>query len=239
MCSPCSRYSSRQHVKRPSVDRSSVSVHQVKRSPSTIVRKAEWYVLRSSRSRCKAIDANTQQWFMFFQLFYVLSTVPIKASICVALLRITTSRAVRYILYTVIALATIACIVTDIAVLTWCRPVAATWDPSAGTCADASVITNVSYFISAVSILTDWTCAILPAYIRTSSCGFITRSSANDLSPSMGCSASIQNQGLGCHRLKLWLCVSSLGMQGPSGTLKLIISSTAQAQQPLFASNTS
>lgn len=102
---------------------------------------------------------------MFFQLFYVLSTVPIKSSICVAMLRITTRKIYRWILYTVIALATIACIVTDIAVLAWCKPVSATWDPSAGKCAPASVITNVSYFISAVSILTDWTCAILPAFI--------------------------------------------------------------------------
>lgn len=103
---------------------------------------------------------------MLFQLFYVISTVPIKVSICVAMLRIATQKVVRYILYTVIVLSTIARIVTDVAVLTWCKPVAATWDPDAGTCADASVITSVSYFISSTSILTDWTCAILPVYIR-------------------------------------------------------------------------
>jgi hypothetical protein len=44
--------------------------------------------------------------------------------------------------------------------------VAATWDPSRGKCADTSVITKVSYFISAASILTDYTCAVLPVVIR-------------------------------------------------------------------------
>lgn len=106
-----------------------------------------------------------RMWFMLFQLFYVLSTVPIKASICVALIRVTPRKLYRWILYTVMALTAVAAVVTDVAVLAWCKPVAATWDPSAGKCAAGSVITNVSYFISAVSILTDWTCAILPAII--------------------------------------------------------------------------
>lgn len=111
-----------------------------------------------------------RQWFMFFQLFYVISTMPIEASICVAMLRIVIKKVVRWILYTVIALSAIACIVTDVAVLAWCKPVSATWNPNAGTCADASVITAVSYFISATSILTDWTCAILPVFICKSIC---------------------------------------------------------------------
>lgn len=95
----------------------------------------------------------------------VLSTVPIKASICIALLRITNQKIYHYIIYAVIALSTIAAVITDIAVLAWCKPVSATWDPSLGSCADASLITNVSYYISATSILTDWTTAILPAVI--------------------------------------------------------------------------
>ncbi|VUC29495.1 unnamed protein product [Clonostachys rosea] len=110
-------------------------------------------------------DKQGRMWFMFFQLFYVLSTVPIKASICIALLRITNQKVYHYIIYAVIILSTIAAVVTDIAVLAWCKPVSATWDPSLGSCADPSLITNVSYYISATSILTDWTTAILPAVI--------------------------------------------------------------------------
>ncbi|KAI1839378.1 hypothetical protein JX266_014411, partial [Neoarthrinium moseri] len=104
-------------------------------------------------------------WFMFFQIFYVLSTVPIKSSICVALIRITTRKLYKWILYGIIFFTIISCLVTDIAVLSWCQPIPATWDPSAGSCADKSVIINVSYFILVISILTDWVCAILPAFI--------------------------------------------------------------------------
>ncbi|KAF2469635.1 uncharacterized protein BDR25DRAFT_371641 [Lindgomyces ingoldianus] len=105
------------------------------------------------------------KWFMFFQLFYVASTVPIKSSICVALLRITLQRTYRILLYMVIVLSLFAALTTDIVVLAQCKPISATWDKRKGTCAPTSVITGVSYFISAVSILTDWTCAILPAFI--------------------------------------------------------------------------
>lgn len=63
------------------------------------------------------------------------------------------------------ALSACASLVTVITLLTWCRPVSATWDPSAGTCGDVSIVTSISYFISAVIIVTDWACALLPGFI--------------------------------------------------------------------------
>lgn len=105
---------------------------------------------------------------MFFQLFYVASTVPIKCSICVALLRITIRKRYIWSLYAIMFLSLIAALTTDIAVLAWCKPISATWDKRTGTCADPSVITNVSYFISTISIITDFSCAILPGFILQS-----------------------------------------------------------------------
>ncbi|KAI0156828.1 hypothetical protein GGR57DRAFT_511177 [Xylariaceae sp. FL1272] len=110
-------------------------------------------------------DREGRKWFMFFQLFYVASTVPIKCSICIALLRINTRQVYKYILFGIMILSTIAAITTNVAVLAWCRPVSATWDKRTGSCGDPSLITNVSYFISASSITTDWLCAIMPALI--------------------------------------------------------------------------
>lgn len=102
---------------------------------------------------------------MFFQIFYVASTVPIKSAICIALLRITKERKYRYPLNGIMALTSVAAITTIVTVLAQCRPIAATWDKRLGTCDNPKVITNVSYFISSVSIVTDWTCAILPVFI--------------------------------------------------------------------------
>ncbi|KAB2571478.1 hypothetical protein DBV05_g9844 [Lasiodiplodia theobromae] len=65
-------------------------------------------------------------------------------------------------------LSCIAALTTDIAVLAWCKPISATWDKRTGSCADASIITNVSYFISTISIITDFSCAILPVFILSS-----------------------------------------------------------------------
>lgn len=62
-------------------------------------------------------------------------------------------------------MSTLSVLITVSVLLAWCRPVAATWDPSLGQCADPALITNVSYFISSISIATDWACAILPAFL--------------------------------------------------------------------------
>ncbi|KAI1336618.1 hypothetical protein F5Y15DRAFT_418691 [Xylariaceae sp. FL0016] len=112
-----------------------------------------------------ADNKKARMWLLFSQVFYALSTAPIKASICITLCRIPSKPVFRRILYAVIVLSTIAALVVDIALLSWCEPVSATWDTSTGSCKDESIIIGVSYFISAISILTDWTCAVLPAFI--------------------------------------------------------------------------
>jgi hypothetical protein len=59
----------------------------------------------------------------------------------------------------------IGSIATGIALLTWCKPVAANWDPTKGTCKSRETLSRWTYFISSVSIITDWSCAILPAFM--------------------------------------------------------------------------
>ncbi|CAH0022168.1 unnamed protein product [Clonostachys rhizophaga] len=106
-----------------------------------------------------------RQWFLLFQLFYVTSTVPIKGSICVMLLRITPFTVYQRILHGVMAFSLLSALIVDIAFLTRCQPISATWDPKAGRCANQSVVTSISYFISASTIVTDWSCSILPIFI--------------------------------------------------------------------------
>ncbi|KAF4535756.1 Cation-transporting ATPAse 4 [Lasiodiplodia theobromae] len=110
-------------------------------------------------------DKQGRKWFMFFQIWYIASTVPIKCAICIALLRITQQRKYRYSLWIIMFLSAVGAIVTIVTVLVQCQPVAATWDKTLGHCIDTKAITNSSYFLSACSIVTDWSCAILPAFI--------------------------------------------------------------------------
>lgn len=46
-----------------------------------------------------------------------------------------------------------------------CRPIQANWDKSAGNCSPPTVITSLSYLVSAAAVATDWVCAILPGFM--------------------------------------------------------------------------
>ncbi|KAJ0336118.1 hypothetical protein COL922a_008349 [Colletotrichum nupharicola] len=53
-----------------------------------------------------------------------------------------------------------------IAMVAVCRPVSYTWDKSLdGSCAPTNIITSISYLISVMAIITDWTCAIVPTVV--------------------------------------------------------------------------
>ncbi|KAF2490288.1 hypothetical protein BU16DRAFT_566320 [Lophium mytilinum] len=106
-------------------------------------------------------------YFSFWQIFFITSTVPIKASICISLLRITTNKLFKMILWTLIALSIIAAIISNVGVWSSCRPMAFTWDKTikGGKCSSINVIIALTYLVSGTNILTDWTCAVLPAFI--------------------------------------------------------------------------
>ncbi|KAF2811244.1 uncharacterized protein BDZ99DRAFT_385536 [Mytilinidion resinicola] len=106
-------------------------------------------------------------YFSFWQIFFITSTVPIKASICISLLRITTNKVNRIILWTLIVLSSIAALISNVVVWSTCRPMAFTWDKTikGGKCSSIDIILALSYLVSGSNIITDWTCAILPAFI--------------------------------------------------------------------------
>lgn len=102
---------------------------------------------------------------MLWQLFYVTSLCCIKSAICVTLTRIATERFHRIIAISIIVVTCATSLIGFIGVLTTCQPVAASWDPSRGHCTSPRIVTDLSYLVSASSILTDWSAAILPIAI--------------------------------------------------------------------------
>lgn len=54
-----------------------------------------------------------------------------------------------------------------IGVVALCQPLAYYWDTSikGGWCASAQIITGISYLISVMAIITDWTCSLVPCYV--------------------------------------------------------------------------
>ncbi|KAJ4328067.1 hypothetical protein N0V84_001435 [Fusarium piperis] len=102
---------------------------------------------------------------VFWQIFYVSGSVFIKASICAQLIRISTQRRYKIILYFLILVSIITTLIAILAVLVRCKPVAASWNPTLGTCIDQSIIIALTYVVSAVNIATDWSVAIIPIFI--------------------------------------------------------------------------
>ncbi|KAK7931148.1 hypothetical protein PG985_001860 [Apiospora marii] len=99
---------------------------------------------------------------------YAWSLPFIKCSICFSLFRITNERRHTIPLWGVMLLSTVSAMLGFIAVVVTCQPIAKNWDPAltnVGSCMDYSIIQNTSFFISASSIITDWTCAVLPYFI--------------------------------------------------------------------------
>lgn len=114
------------------------------------------------------LTTSSPQYVILWQVFYVTSLCCIKSAICVTLLRIAIQKWHRVAVYGVIVMTVITSIVGFVGVLTVCQPVAANWDASlrpTAKCASPDVITNLSYLVSASSIITDWACAILPIFI--------------------------------------------------------------------------
>ncbi|KAF5019526.1 hypothetical protein F66182_8468 [Fusarium sp. NRRL 66182] len=104
---------------------------------------------------------------MYFicQSVYCPTTIPVKVSICVALLRIGgTVTVYRWSLFAIMAITAVSGIGSMAGIVASCSPPSAFWDSSAGTC-NALINTTAAYFISACSILTDFALAILPGFM--------------------------------------------------------------------------
>ncbi|KAI1099256.1 hypothetical protein F4804DRAFT_349496 [Jackrogersella minutella] len=101
--------------------------------------------------------------FFFFEAIYMICLPFIKTSVCAALLRITKSKRFVIPLWSVIALSFFGGIMGFVSVMNQCKPIAANWIPNFGQCDGTARVGRMAITVSAVSILTDWLCAILPA----------------------------------------------------------------------------
>lgn len=104
--------------------------------------------------------------FFIAEFFYASAAVLIKCSIAVTLLRIADAR--RRFTWTIwgIMIATaISAIIFIGGVANICHPITTLWgETTTGSC-NLELNSNVSFFFSAVEIATDWSLAILPAFL--------------------------------------------------------------------------
>ncbi|KAF2011409.1 hypothetical protein BU24DRAFT_435871 [Aaosphaeria arxii CBS 175.79] len=97
---------------------------------------------------------------------WCLAAVPIKWAVCFTLLRIANKQKVYVIsIYFAMASVFIVMVSTTIYEFFHCDPIAMNWKPTkieGGHCKAQSNITGFSFALSAVSIVTDWFCALIP-----------------------------------------------------------------------------
>lgn len=117
----------------------------------------------------KVLDRPTIQkgtkLFFIAEFFYAACTVPIKCSICVTLLRIADAR--RRFVWTIwgmMVLMAVAAVIFIIVIANICHPIMTLWGEANGVC-NLELNSSVSFFFSAVSIVTDFTLAILPGVL--------------------------------------------------------------------------
>ncbi|KAJ8118251.1 hypothetical protein OPT61_g727 [Boeremia exigua] len=119
--------------------------------------------------------------FYVAEYFYAVSAAIIKCSISVTILRITASqRRYDFSIYVIMASTWVAAIVFCAGIASICKsylsyrptttnahagqPIETLWGEANGTC-NLKLNSNVSFFFSAIEILTDWSLAILPAIV--------------------------------------------------------------------------
>jgi hypothetical protein len=97
------------------------------------------------------------------QVFYSISIIFIKCSICVTLLRITIIKVHRIIIWGTIIFTTVVMLYNTIGVFIICIPLTAIWD-NHGKCF-IPFLMSLAYTVSISAVISDWICAILPIFI--------------------------------------------------------------------------
>lgn len=105
------------------------------------------------------------EYVFYWQLNYAISAPLVKASIGVAVMRLTQERRYRYLLWAVMLIPAATTFAGTIMLVSLCHPVAAQWNPALGTCGSRDIISIVSYSFTVVAIITDLCCAIIPYFI--------------------------------------------------------------------------
>jgi hypothetical protein len=97
-------------------------------------------------------------------VFYCAAIIPIKLSISFMLIRIASNKKkYTYSLYAVSGMFTAMNLIAMLYIVFHCRPIKFAWDTSIeGECNAAQTLADVYYATTAVNIVTDWFCALLP-----------------------------------------------------------------------------
>ncbi|KAI4623708.1 uncharacterized protein J4E88_009345 [Alternaria novae-zelandiae] len=116
----------------------------------------------SSEQQYKAM----RYWWLCY-IAYCWAMITSKMSIGLFLLRVTVKKLHKYIIYAAMGLTVLCGLVFFFVTLFQCHPISFFWDKNnpAGTCINVDVIIGLTFLYSAISVISDFTFAILPFFL--------------------------------------------------------------------------
>ncbi|CAK7222153.1 hypothetical protein SCUCBS95973_004744 [Sporothrix curviconia] len=104
------------------------------------------------------------QLLLWWQIPYVISIPLIKSAIAAQIMRLTPSLYYRIPLWFVIGGSTFNALAGLVAALVHCKPISASWTGE-GTCSSNVPLLDLSYMFTAIAIVADFTCALVPFFL--------------------------------------------------------------------------
>ncbi|CAK7199502.1 hypothetical protein SEUCBS139899_002182 [Sporothrix eucalyptigena] len=101
---------------------------------------------------------------LWWQIPYVISIPLIKSAIAAQIMRLTPSLYYRIPLWFVIGGSTFNALAGLVAALVHCKPISASWTGQ-GTCGSNVPLLDLSYLFTAIAIVADFTCALVPFFL--------------------------------------------------------------------------
>ncbi|KAH9906368.1 hypothetical protein F4778DRAFT_725582 [Xylariomycetidae sp. FL2044] len=115
----------------------------------------------------EANNAQAKEYWWFCYLSYSMSMLFSKMSIAWFLLRVAAQRLHRWIIWAALTITTVTCMTFFFVTIFQCHPVSYFWDTytQEGTCINSTVVIALGYIYSSCAVITDFTFALLPAWI--------------------------------------------------------------------------
>ncbi|KAF5620197.1 integral membrane protein [Fusarium sp. NRRL 52700] len=101
----------------------------------------------------------------YWELLYFVSSTIIKCAIGLTCIRLDRRKRVVFPICVNMSIMIIVTVLALAFVFANCKPFNATWNPALGTCQKSISLQTVSYIVSAIQMVTDWACAIIPFFI--------------------------------------------------------------------------
>lgn len=136
-----------------------ISLNGVRKRPFRYVSAAAWLQHEA--------DTLVLQFWYFCEIFYVLSTAALKVAIGLFLLRVASQRMHVMIIWAIMILASVFGGAFFFVIVFQCWPISDWWDlnPAHKNCINPDIIIGLTYGVSALNVIADWTLGILPIFI--------------------------------------------------------------------------